>query len=133
MNLPLHLGILGALEAGLIAFLVAVLMYVLWHWLGRAIGFSVGHVIGWSSLCAVAVGAGLDAWNLFSLGFMRLESPLYARLALAGIHDVDSLGTRVVCEFTGAGAGIVLGWWLFSHRSSAGHAAVGNGNTPDSR
>lgn len=123
MNLPLHLGTLGALEAGLIAFFIAVLMYALWHWLSRAIGFSVGHVIGWSSLCAVAVAAGLDSWNLFSLGFMKLESPLYARLALAGIHDVDSLGSRVVCEFTGAGLGIVLGWWLFSHRSGARHTA----------
>ena len=118
MNLSLHMGLLGAIEAGLIAFLVAVLMYALWHWLARAAGLSVGHVIGWSSLCAVAIGAGLDAWNLFSLGFMRLESPLYARLALAGIHDPASLGVRVVCEFAGAGIGIVLGWWLFSHRSS---------------
>ena len=118
MNLSLHMGLLGAIEAGLIAFLVAVLMYALWHWLARAAGLSVGHVIGWCSLCAVAIGAGLDAWNLFSLGFMRLESPLYARLALAGIHDPDSLGVRVVCEFAGAGIGIVLGWWLFSHRSS---------------
>lgn len=123
MNLPLHTGLLGALEAGLIAFLVAVLMYALWHWLARVAGLSVGHVIGWSSLCAAAAGAGLDSWNLFSLGFMRLESPLYARLALAGIHDPDSLGVRVVCEFAGAGAGIVLGWWLFSHRSSRRHAA----------
>ena len=47
-----------------------------------------------------------------------VQSPLYARLALAGIHDPDALGTRVVCEIAGAGAGIVLGWWLFSHRSS---------------
>ena len=132
MNLPLHMGLLGALEAGLIAFAIAVLVYALWHGLSRAFGFSVGHVIGWGSLCAAAVAAGLDAWNLFSLGFMRLESPLYAKLALAGIHDVDSLGTRVVCELTGVGLGIVLGWWLFSHRSAANRRAQGHGNASNS-
>ena len=54
MNLPLHTGLLGAIEAGVVAFLIAVLMYALWHWLARAAGLSVGHVIGWSSLCAAA-------------------------------------------------------------------------------
>ena len=132
MNLPLHLGLPGALEAGLIAFAVAVLLYALWHGLSRAFGFSVGHVIGWSSLCAALVGAGLDSWNLFSLGFMKLESPLYAKLALAGIHDVDSLGSRVVCEFTGVGLGIVLGWWLFSHRLATNRRAQSRDNAANS-
>ena len=133
MNLPLHMGMLGALEAAAIAFLIAVLMYALWHWLGRTIGFSIGHVIGWSSVCAALAGAGVDAWNLFSLGFMRLESPLYARLALAGIHDVDSLGTRVVLELAGVGAGIVLGWWLFSHRMGAHDQRQSHIDASDSR
>ena len=36
MNLPLHFGLLGTLEAGLIALLVGLLVYALWHRLCRA-------------------------------------------------------------------------------------------------
>ena len=114
MNLPLHLGLLGALEAGLIALLIGVLAYGLLHWIVRKLRGSVGHSLGWSFVVAAAIAAGIDAWNLFYLGMMRLESPLYARLALQGIHDADSLGTRVVCEIVGAGLGVLIGWQLFS-------------------
>ena len=114
MNLPLHLGLLGALEAGLIALLVGVLAYGLWRWIVRAADGSVGHAIGWACVTAIIVAAGIDSWNLFYLGMVRLESPLYARLALQGIHDAGSLGTRVVCETIGALVGVVLGWQLFS-------------------
>ena len=114
MNLPLHLGFLGALEAGLIAMLVGVLAYALWHWLMRTFGGTVAQTVGWAGLTAVVVAAGIDAWNLFYLGIMKLESPLYARLALQGIHDPGSLGARVVMEVTGALAGVVIGWRLFS-------------------
>ena len=116
MNLPLHLGLLGALEAGLIAFLVALLLYALWHYLGRRAGLSLPQILGWSAVSAVVLGAGLDIWNLFYLGFSRLESPVYARLAVEGIHDVDSLGARVVLELTGVVAGISTGWGVFSRR-----------------
>jgi hypothetical protein len=114
MNLPLHLGLLGALEAGLIALLVGLLSYGLLQWIARKLQGSVGHALGWGFVVAVAVSAGIDAWNLFYLGIVRLESPVYARLALQGIHDADSLGTRVVCEIIGAGLGVLLGWKLFS-------------------
>jgi len=114
MNLPLHLGFLGALEAGLIAVLVGLLGYGLLQWIVRKSQGSVGHALGWSFVVAVAASAGIDAWNLFYLGMVRLESPVYARLALQGIHDADSLGTRVVCEIIGAGIGVLLGWRLFS-------------------
>ena len=124
MNLPLHLGFLGALEAGLIALLVGVLAYALWHWLMRAFGGSVAQTIGWACLTAVVVAAGMDAWNLFYLGIMKLESPLYARLALQGIHDPGSLGARVVMEVTGALVGVVIGWRLFS--DGFGKENVGN-------
>ncbi|HYM87224.1 MAG TPA: hypothetical protein VET30_10910, partial [Pseudoxanthomonas sp.] len=96
MNLPLHLGLLGALEAGLIAVLVGLLAYALWRWIVRLAGGTVGHAIGWACVTAVAVAAGIDSWNLFYLSVVKLESPLYARLALQGIHDAGSLGTRVV-------------------------------------
>lgn len=118
MNLPLHLGLLGALEAGLIALIVGVLAYGLWRWIVRAAGGSVGHAIGWACVTAVIVAAGIDSWNLFYLGMVRLESPLYARLALKGIHDADSLGTRVMYEAIGALLGVVLGWLWFSRGSS---------------
>ena len=114
MNLPLHLGFLGAMEAGLIALLAGILSYGLWRWLMRRAGASVGHTIGWACVTAVVVAGGIDAWNLLYLGVMKLESPLYARLALQSIHDAESLGARVVCEVAGAMAGVAVGWQLFS-------------------
>lgn len=68
-------------------------------------------------MIAVVASAGIDAWNLFYMGMMRLESPLYARLFLAGIHDPNELGSRVVLEVAGAIGGVALGWLLFSSRS----------------
>lgn len=114
MNLPLHFGLLGAMEAGLIAMLVGLLGYGLLQWIVRRLRGSVGHALGWGFLAAVVASAGIDAWNLFYLGMVRLESPVYARMALQGIHDADSLGTRVVFEIIGAGIGVLLGWRLFS-------------------
>src|SRR5690606_22460629 len=127
MNLPLHTGLLGCLEAGLIAFLVGGPVYGLWSWLGRRTGMQIGHQLGWGAVIATVIAAGLDTWNLFYIGMVKLESPLYARLALQGIHDADNLGTRVMLEVIGAVSGAVLGWWLFSHRN-APHDA---GNGPD--
>ncbi|HSX64358.1 MAG TPA: hypothetical protein VLF15_06485 [Pseudoxanthomonas sp.] len=118
MNLPLHLGFLGALEAGIISLLIGMLAYAGWHWLCRVLGWSVGHAIGWACVTAVVISAGIDAWNMFHLGMMKLESPLYARIALHGIHDAGGLGARVVCEFVGALTGVVLGWHMFSVRSA---------------
>lgn len=125
MNLPLHFGFLGALEAGLIALLVGVLAYALLQWVVRKLRGSVGHALGWGFVVAVAVSAGVDAWNLFYLGTVRLESPLYARLALQGIHDPDALGTRVACEIIGAAVGVWLGWqWLSSGSREQGITKV---------
>jgi len=121
MNLPLHSGLLGALEAGLIAFLIGVMVYALWAWVCRLTGLTVAHAVGWGAAIAVAIAAGLDSWNLFYLGISKLESPLYARLALAGIHDPDFLGTRVLLQIVGALSGTVLGWWLFSGRLAGHH------------
>lgn len=80
MNLPLHFGLLGTLEAGLIALLLGVLVYALWHRVCRWAGWSDGHAIGWACVISVVGAAGIDARNLFYMGMMRLESPLYARL-----------------------------------------------------
>ncbi len=120
MNLPLHFGLLGALEAGAIALLIGVLVYAIWHWIAARSGLPAAHVIGWSCLVAVAVGAGIDTWHMFYLGMVKLESPLYARLALQKIHDPEGLGARVTLEVFGAVAGVVLSRLAFSRRSHDG-------------
>ena len=114
MNLELHHGLPGSLEAALIALLVGFVVFLAWWQVCRRTGLSQGHAIGWACLFAVTIAAGVDGWNMFHLGMVQLESPLYARLALAGIHDPDQLGTRVVLEVAGALAGVGLGWRAFS-------------------
>lgn len=118
MNLPLHFGLLGSLEAGGIALLVGLLVYFLFHHLCRALRWTVGHALGWACGVSVVVSAGIDMWKLFYMGIVRLESPFYARLYLATVHDPNELGTRVVLEIIGALSGVALGWLLFSSRSS---------------
>lgn len=117
MNLALHFGWLGALEAGLIAFAIGLLAFALFQAIARRARWSHGHAVGWACLAAVAVGAGIDAWHLFYLGAVRLESPVYARVVLARIHDADSLGLRVLLEVVGALAGVALGWVLAERRA----------------
>lgn len=113
MNLPLHLGWLGVLEAALIAFVVGGLAWVLWRWIARVAGLTPGQSLGWACVTAIVVAAGIDSWNLFYLGVVRLESPVYARIALAKMHDADALGARVFMEWLGALSGVVVGWILF--------------------
>lgn len=117
MNLPLHFGLLGALEAGAIALLIGLLVYAVWHWIAARAGLHQSHAIGWSCVMAVVIGAGIDGWHLFYLGVVKLESPVYARMALQKIHDPDSLGARVALEAIGAVVGVVLSRLAFSARS----------------
>ncbi|WP_202844882.1 hypothetical protein [Luteimonas saliphila] len=112
MNLPLHFGWLGVMEAALIAFAVGVLCFGFWRWLCRRAGWGEARAIGWACVSAIAIAAGIDSWNLFYLGVAGLESPVYARIALSKIHDADALGTRVFMEWTGALCGVVAGWLL---------------------
>ena len=125
MNLPLHYGVLGALEAGLIALLIGVLCFWVWNAICRRTKAAMGHAIGWACVSAVVLGAGLDLWNMFYLGISRLESPLYARLALKGIHDPDGLGARVTLEVACALAGVVLGWQWFRKKTADGTTRSG--------
>ncbi|WP_414488923.1 hypothetical protein [Stenotrophomonas maltophilia] len=115
----MHFGLLGTLEAGAIALLVGLLVYFLWSRLCRLLHWSMGHAIGWACVISVVASAGIDAWKLFYMGIVRLESPLYARIFLSTIHDPNELGSRVVLEIAGALAGVALGWVMFSSRSSA--------------
>ena len=130
MNLPLHYGVLGALEAGLIALMIGLLCFLFWNALCVRMRWSMGHAIGWSCLSAVVIGAGVDIWNMFYLGIARLESPLYARIALQGIHDPDGLGSRVVLEIAGALTGVVLGWQWFSKKKREDDAVQSDRKTP---
>ncbi|MBB6599660.1 hypothetical protein [Luteimonas sp. MC1825] len=116
MNLPLHFGWIGAFEAGLIALLVGVLAYALFHSIGVRQRWTPGHAIGWACLSAVVIGAGIDIWHLFYLGVVKLESPVYARIALARIHDPNGLGTRVLMEMVGAICGVALAWIVAERR-----------------
>jgi hypothetical protein len=119
MNLPLHLGWLGALEAGLIAMAIGFVLFLVFHALSVRLAWNPGHSVGWACLGAVAIGAGIDLWNLFYLGVVKLESPVSARIALAKIHDPDGLGVRVLMEVLGALTGVALGW-MATHRGSTG-------------
>lgn len=60
----------------------------------------------------MVVGTGIDAWNLFHLGVVKLESPVCACIALAKIHDANSLGARVLMELLGTLCGVAAGWLL---------------------
>lgn len=109
MNLPLPPGWLGVLAAALIAFAVGAMALLGWQRVARRAGWAPSGAIGAACVTAVAIGAGIDSWHLFYLGVVQLESPLYARIALAHIHDADHLGVRVALEWTGALAGVVAG------------------------
>lgn len=119
MNLPLHFGWLGVFEATLIAFVVGVLCFLFWRWLCRRTGWGEARAIGWACVSAVAIAAGIDSWHLFYLGVVKLESPLYARIALSKMHDPDFLGTRVFLEWTGALFGVVLAWSVLARRATS--------------
>ena len=59
MNLPLHYGVLGALEAGLIALLIGVLCFWVWNAVCHRANAAMGHAIGWACVSAVILGAGV--------------------------------------------------------------------------
>lgn len=126
MNLPLHSGWPGALEAGLLALLIGALVYAAVHWLARDGAWRPGHDVGWAMLVAVAIGAGIDLWHLFYITVVKLESPVYARIALQKIHDADFLGRRVVLELVGALVGVGLAWTGFTFRRERRLRGSGN-------
>ncbi len=119
MNLRLHFGWPGVLEAALIALAVGVVCYLLFHWIGARRRWPHGPAIGWSCLAALVVATGIDAWHLFYMGVVKLESPVYARIALAKIHDPNYLGTRVFFSATAALCGVALAWLATRGRSDA--------------
>lgn len=118
MNLALHGGWLGAFEAGLIAFAIGVAAYALWHGIARRLQWPQGRAIGWAGLSAAAIAAGIDLWHLLTLFMVNPGSPAYVRQALAGIHDPEHLGARVMLEILGALAGVATAWAALEARAS---------------
>lgn len=108
----LSTGIAGALEAGLIALAIGALLCALCHHFGRRVGWKQGTEIGVALVATLVIAAGVDAWDLFHLSIVRLESPFAIAQALGDIHDPAFLGTRVVFEFCGAVAGVMTGWYF---------------------
>ena len=108
----LSFGMPGVLEAFAIALAVGLVVCLVAHRFGRSAGWKPGTAIGVSLVVTLAVAAGVDAWDLFHLSIVRLESPYVIMQTLATIHDPDFLGTRVVFEFAGAVAGVMLGWYV---------------------
>lgn len=120
MNLPLHPGWPGALEAGLIAFAIGVAMFGLLHAIGRRGAWQEGRAFGWACLLAAAVGAGTDIWHLVPLYTVNPGNAARIRSALAGLHDPQWLGARVLAELVGALSGALSGWlWAESRKGKA--------------
>src|SRR3546814_18442176 len=111
MNLPLHTGWLGALEARALAFAIGLLAYLFSHFIARALRWPEGHAIGWAAFAAVAIGAGIDLWHLFSLFFVHPGSPARVQLALAGIHAPGGHGPHARVANLGALRRAVVAWW----------------------
>ena len=116
----LSFGMAGVLEAGAIALAVGLVVCLVAHWIGRRVGWRAGTGIGVALLITLVVAAGVDAWDLFHLSIVRMESPYVIERTLGEIHDPDFLGTRVVFEFAGAVTGVMLGWYLSIARPKGG-------------
>lgn len=114
MNLAfLPFGPWGVVWAACISLVAGVLLLGLVHAWGRHQHWSHAAEIGWAWLVTVAVTASVDTWHLLYLGIVPLESPVTIARVLAPIHDPNTLGVRVVCEFIGASAGVMLGWLVW--------------------
>jgi hypothetical protein len=108
----LSYGMPGVLEACAIALAIGLVLAIVLHLYGRSAGWNPGSEIGVGIALTLAIGAGVDAWDLFHLSIVKLESPYVITQTLATIHDPDFLGTRVVFEFAGAVVGVLLGWYV---------------------
>lgn len=113
-------GIVGGLQAGLIAAAAGLLLFFFFHWLGRRNGWSYGPQIGWSFLLATVLTAGGDLWDMFYFNYAHLQSLPLLRAELALVHDPENLGVRVLCELLGVALGIYVGWMLSRGRRNPG-------------
>lgn len=115
MNLDfLPFGLWGVVLAGAISLVVGGLLFGAVHAWGCRHGWLPAREIGWTWLVTMLVTASADIWHLFYMGIVPMQSPVVIQRVLSAIHDPDNLGVRVVCEFIGASAGVMLGWLLWT-------------------
>lgn len=103
-------GIVGGVQAGLIAVVAGLLFFGLFHWLGRRYNWNDAQQIGWALLLGFVVAGGGDLSDLFYFNYAPLESLQLLKAKLALIHDPDHIGTRVLCEALGVMVGVCVGW-----------------------
>jgi hypothetical protein len=111
----LSTGWAGVWQAGAIALVVGALLSLLAHACAPRLGWRQGSAIGVALLSTFVLAAGVDAWHLFYIAIVRLESPFVIQRTLNAIHDPGTLGLRVLFEFAGGVAGVMLGWYLATH------------------
>jgi hypothetical protein len=109
-------GIVGGIQAGAIAAVIGFFMLLLVHWLTRKQPWNHGRELGVAYMLSVLPSSSGDLWNLIYFNYTDLQSPVMMRTALEGVHDPDSIGTRVLCEFLGIAVGISLAWLLLFWR-----------------
>ena len=108
-------GIIGGLEAGAISAAAGLLLFLALHWLSRGHGWSAARKAGWAFLAASVLTVSGDLWDMFYLNYANLQSVALLRIKLAGMHDPEHLGLRVLCELLGVPLGIGLGWLVGGH------------------
>ncbi|MEQ5838045.1 hypothetical protein BWP39_09360 [Paraburkholderia acidicola] len=112
-------GIIGGMQAGAIAAVIGFFMLLLVHWLTRKEPWNPGRELGVTYMLSVLPSSSGDLWNLFYFNYANLQSPALLRATLADVHDPDSIGVRVLCEFVGIAVGILLAWIVLRWRSRA--------------
>ena len=103
-------GIVGGLQAGAISAAAGRLLFLALHWLGRRRGWSAARKIGWAFLLACVLTVSGDLWDMFYLNYANLQSLALLQAVLAGMHDPEHLGLRVLCELLGVSLGIGVGY-----------------------
>ncbi|WP_027794474.1 hypothetical protein [Paraburkholderia acidipaludis] len=109
-------GIVGGMQAGAIAAAVGFFMLLLVRWLTRKQRWIPGRELGVAYLLALLPSSSGDLWNLFYFNYANLQSPVFLSAALADVHDPDSIGLRVMCEFLGVAVGLSVAWLLLLWR-----------------
>lgn len=102
-------GWVGAVQAGLLGLVAGALLFALLRWRTRG-GWSDGAQMAWAFLLGAALAAGGDLSDLFYFNYAHLQSVQLLRAKLAGVHDPDALGTRVLGELAGVALGVALAW-----------------------
>lgn len=107
-------GMVGGLQAGAIAAVVGLLLFGALRWFGERNEWGNGKQLAWAYLLTLALAASGDLWDLVYFNYGQLQSLQLLKAKLAGVHDPDGIGTRVMCEFIGGVIGVYVGWVLFA-------------------